>query len=392
MRVAIVGGGPAGSSLAIRLARRGLNVDLFERARFPRAKPCGEGLMPKALEDLAELGVLEVAEATGQRFAGIAYVCGTHRAEARFPATPGRIDHGLGVSRELLDQAMLERAGSMPGVQLHEETRVNGFRMERGRVRAVCTDRGELPCDVLVGADGRSSLVRRRAGLDGAAPCRPRGALVGRLLGIEGPLPEVVEVHVVPGAEVYLTPVGQGRVQVVVCLEAAALPALAGDGAGAFRRLLGGSPATAALLARAQGMGEVRAVARLSVGARQVASQGIFLAGDAAGFLDPVTGEGTSLALSDTRWLAPLLEELAAGRPLPEVEAAYARAIRGERRQVAVLTHLVLALLRYPWLAGAAIQRLERRPELFRRLVAIAAGLSGFDQVRPAEVLSVLVP
>ena len=50
MRISIVGGGPAGSSLAIRLARRGLAVDLFERARFPRAKPCGEGLMPKAVQ------------------------------------------------------------------------------------------------------------------------------------------------------------------------------------------------------------------------------------------------------------------------------------------------------------------------------------------------------
>jgi 2-polyprenyl-6-methoxyphenol hydroxylase-like FAD-dependent oxidoreductase len=347
--------------------------------------------MPKALADLEELGVLSEMQAAGRSFAGIAYVAGKKRAEARFPTVPGRHDQGLGVARETLDLALVERAESLPGVTLHQETRVNGFRTQDGRVVAVKTDHGELPCEVLVAADGRTSLLRRRAGLEGPAPARPRGALVGRL-EVEGRFSEVVEVHLLDRGECYLTPVGAGQLQVALCLEDSAMQEIHGDSEGTLRRYMESSPALAELLSRSHLVGKIRGVGKLSVAATRPSSQGLFLAGDAAGFLDPVTGEGTSLALADTRVLAPLVRELVEGAPLAEVERAYQRGIAIHRRQVGALTHLVLALVRFPRVAHFMVARLQRRPRIFARLVAVAAGLSDFHEVQVGEVLSVLVP
>ena len=133
-------------------------------------------------------------------------------------------------------------------------------------------------------------------------------------------------------------------------------------------------------------------VGKLGARAAAVTRDGLFLAGDAAGFLDPVTGEGTSLAFSDTRALAPALVAAAEGIPWPEVERMYAQAMAGPRTQVAVLTQLVLALSRFRSLSRFALRRLAAKPALLSRLVAVAAGMGSFQDVRLGEALSLLLP
>jgi len=82
--VVIAGAGPAGASLAVMLGRAGLSVEVYDTHRFPREKPCGEGLMP------AGVGVLErhgLADAVGGApFYGVRYYAGTLVAEGRFPS------------------------------------------------------------------------------------------------------------------------------------------------------------------------------------------------------------------------------------------------------------------------------------------------------------------
>lgn len=392
MKVAIAGAGPAGSSLAIRLGRAGLEVDLFDRARFPRAKPCGEGLMPKAVEDLAELGVLGALRQASGAFHGIAWVTPDTRAEARFPELSGGVgvSVGLGVPRELLDVTLVEAAAATPGVQVHQGVGVLRAVRRDGRVVAVETDLGELPCHALVAADGRRSRLRVAAGLDRPPRTRPRAALVAAL-EVDGPPSPLVEVHILPFGEAYLTPTGPGRLQVALCLEADALRDVAKDPEAALRRHLALGTETARL-ADAPLASEARVVAQLGARAAAVTEDGLFLAGDAAGFVDPVTGEGTSLAFSDTRALAPALVAAAEGMSWPQAEQMYRRAMAGPRRQVAALTHLVLGLSRFRGLADFALRRLARRPALLGRLVAVAAGLGSFRDVRLGEALSLLVP
>lgn len=81
--VLIAGGGIAGSALAIGLGQRGLSVEVFERASFPREKPCGEGLMPAGVASLERLGVPVINE--GLEFVGIRYWYGKRVAEGRLP-------------------------------------------------------------------------------------------------------------------------------------------------------------------------------------------------------------------------------------------------------------------------------------------------------------------
>lgn len=390
MRVVIAGAGPAGSSLAIRLGRAGIEVDLFDKTTFPRSKPCGEGLMPKAVEDLAALGVLGALREVSGTFHGIAWVTDDARAEARFPELPGHVGVGLGIPRERLDTVLVEQAAVTPGVRIHMGVGIQEVLRRDGRVVAVRTEQGELPCDAVVAADGRRSRLRAAAGLDRPPRTRPRAALVAAL-EIDGPAPEVVEVHILPAGEAYLTPTGPGRLQVALCEEADALKDAAGDPEGALRRRLAMGKGTAHL-ADAPLASEVRAVGRLGARAAAVTAGGLFLAGDAAGFLDPVTGEGTSLAFSDSRALAPALVAAAEGMPWPEVERMYARAMAGPRNQVAALTHLVLAVSRFRGLAGMALRRAARRPALLSRLVAVAAGMGSFQDIRLGEALSLLVP
>jgi 2-polyprenyl-6-methoxyphenol hydroxylase-like FAD-dependent oxidoreductase len=83
--VLIAGGGPAGSSLAILLARAGLCVELHDRARFPREKVCGEGLMPAGVAALGRLGVT----VEGRPFRGVRYHCGELSVEGEFPGSAG---------------------------------------------------------------------------------------------------------------------------------------------------------------------------------------------------------------------------------------------------------------------------------------------------------------
>ena len=101
----VVGGGPAGSALAIMLGRRGVRVRLYEKATHPRLKPCGEGLLPhgvRALDDIA--GLPNVPRVRGLRF------CAKDVSiDADFPDQPGLV-----VRRDRFDAWLFERAASTP--------------------------------------------------------------------------------------------------------------------------------------------------------------------------------------------------------------------------------------------------------------------------------------
>jgi len=109
--VLIGGGGIAGSSLAILLGRRGLTVELYERGRFPKEKPCGEGLMPGGVAVLHRLGLREAVG--GAPFYGVRYHFGRQTAQGRFPPTSGFPVAGRGQRRKHLDQ--VPPRGELPG-------------------------------------------------------------------------------------------------------------------------------------------------------------------------------------------------------------------------------------------------------------------------------------
>src|SRR5512146_2005721 len=137
--VLIVGGGPAGSSAAVALARAGVDVLIVDRARFPRDKPCAEYLSPEASRILDAMGVLDHVEQSGAaaligvrvRAPNGSVIAGDFIAEHGYR---GYRDRGLSVRREVLDAMLLDCARAA-GARVLEGTRVVDAVLDGGRVR-----------------------------------------------------------------------------------------------------------------------------------------------------------------------------------------------------------------------------------------------------------------
>src|SRR5579871_5820815 len=201
----VVGGGPAGARCAIGLSRAGLRVLVVERAEEGRDKPCGEGLMPRGAEALSRAGLgalLDGAPPLG----AIALHAAGRTVEARFRAA------GAGVRRRDLDRRLLEHARAS-GAAVRFGARVRS--VERGRAgMAVRLDGGAAVADVVVGADGVRSTVRRALGL--ARDERP--ARVGVVGHAAGEWRDAVDFHFGEGFQLALTPV-PGGVSVAALVE-----------------------------------------------------------------------------------------------------------------------------------------------------------------------------
>lgn len=357
--VVVAGGGPAGLALAAGAARAGLDVLVLERRGLPADKACGEGLLPGAVEALQALGAVPLLEPEGwARLSAVRWIDdGGAVAEARLPA-PG----GLGVRRLALSRALLALA-RRAGAEVRERAEVSGHRREAERV-VVETAGGEESARVLVAADGLASPVRGREGLEAPAPGPARFGL-RRHFALR-PWTDAVEVHFAGGAEAYVTPAGPGRVGVAFLFER--------EAPGGFEGLLSRFPRLRERLGAAPPDGEPRGAGPLRRRASALAADRVVLLGDAAGSLDPITGEGLSVSLEAAADLARLLPEALARHAGRETFLPYERAARARHRRQAAVAGLVLAMARRPRLRRGVIGGLSRSPALFAALLRRALG------------------
>ncbi len=307
--VTIVGGGPAGSSLAIALGRAGARVALYEKATFPRLKPCGEGLLPHGVAALERL----VGLPSAPRVRGLRFSAGGETVDVDFPA-----GHGLVVRRDRLDTWLFTAAAETPGVDVRTGTAFDG---ERGRV--------------LVGADGAKSRFHR---LLPATPDRPRRVgLSTHVHGIAG-VEDRVEVFFHDHGEVYIAPAGGGETLVAGLFD---YRHFRRDG---LPHLLGTLPALRDRVERLELTTPLLASAPLGLRVPRVVDHArqLLLVGDAAGCPDPITGDGMALALSSTELAADAIltgrlgdyqrQRLARGRRARRLGRLMLRLSRTERR------------------------------------------------------------
>jgi len=372
--VAIVGAGPAGSATALLLARAGVAVRIVERARFPRRKVCGEYLNAGAVAALQRLGVLDAVRAVAAPLRGVRLV-----ARGAAPLTLPFAREALACPRDVLDALLLE-AACAAGARV-ERARAEEAIVERGRCVGVRVrdDDGtlrELRAGAVVGADGVGSLVARKLGLAKPSRGEPRYAIGGHYEGFEA-LDGHVEMYAGEGAYFALNPLGGDRANVMVVVPRARLARWSHDvdaGVGGAAAALGAGVRSFAGATRS---GERVSVGPLAHAVRRAAAPGALLAGDAAGFLDPFTGQGVFLALTSAEDAAQTL--LAALRE-PAREAAlfdaYGRRRAADLRARGRLCTAVATLVRVPVLARRAARRLARFPDAAAALLDALGGVT----------------
>jgi len=337
--VLVAGAGPAGLATALIAARAGLVATVVDPRPAPIDKACGEGLMPGAVRALRELGV----DPPGFDFRGIGYRDGRHVAEALFRSGPGR-----GVRRTDLQATLLAavRANGVPVLQRAATT----IGQDAESVTAA-----DLTARYLVAADGLHSPIARARGLvrPPVASRRPRWGL--RRHFETSPWSDLVQVYWSPTAEAYVTPVGPGLVGVAV---------LSSDRA-PFDEQLGRFPDLADRLDGAKS-GPVRGAGPLRRRTSTRVDGRVLLVGDAAGYVDALTGEGIAVSLACAK---VLVECLVAGRT-ERYESLWLRESRRYRAltssllwasgRPALRRRLVPAAQRVPWAFGAVVGQLAR--------------------------------
>jgi len=356
--VIVVGGGPAGLATALAAARKDLDVLLLERGALPADKACGEGLLPLGVEALGRLEVTPLLDASARTaLRALRWVDGELCLDLPLPG-PG----GLGVRRTALSAA-LAAAARAAGVEVREGWSVSAHRRAADHVEVrgpEGAERGRL----LVAADGLTSAIRRREGLELPPGGAPRFGL--RRHFALPPWVDAVEVHFGDGVEAYVTPVGPHRVCVAFLVEEAARAP--------YRQLLARFPALQERLDGAELDSPPAGAGPLARSARARVLDRLVLAGDAGGYVDAITGEGLSLALRGAIELARVLPRALARGASQQALAGWERGEARRFGRYAATARFVLGLARRPSARRATMSFLSRHPRLGARLLGAAIG------------------
>jgi flavin-dependent dehydrogenase len=336
--VLIAGAGPAGAIAAVILARAGARVLLVDRARFPRDKLCGDTLNPGAVAVLHALGLAGGVYDRALRLRGMRVTGPGAEVSARYPDAI----IGLALPRRDFDEWLLGhaiRAGARfeGGIAVRRPLTEgpSGAAVVKGLVVAgERTNSRELrlPATLTIAADGRRSLLARSLGLSRQTRAPRRWAFGAYAAGVAG-MTDLGEMHVRAAGYVGVAPLPDGLIN--VCVVTGPRPA-GRTPAEVIQTALERDEELRARFAGARFVSPARVLGPLAADVRAPGCDGLLLAGDAAGFVDPMTGDGLHLAMQGAALAAAeALHVLEAGDvrgAVARLETARRRALGGKLR------------------------------------------------------------
>jgi flavin-dependent dehydrogenase len=368
--VVVIGAGPAGSVAATLVARQGARVLLVERKAFPRAKVCGGCLNGVAVAVLDRVGLGARVRALGARpLSGITLHHGAREAHLAVPP-------GLAVTRAALD-ASLVAAAVEAGVVFAPETAAllmdEGADAAHDGWRQVALQPRHSPASivrarVVLAADGLTHSSLRECGAFRSTLARNARVGIGSLCraGAVSTRRGTITMAIGRSGYVGAVEVEDGRINVAAAVDACALKA-SGHPAAAIAAILEGArvPYEPGLLEDVEWTGTVPLTRRLP----RPVSRRVFVLGDAAGYVEPFTGEGMAWAFAAAEAVAPLAAEAIAhwhDGLSAAWQSAYTRRVRREQRWCRVIA----SGLRVPPVVSIVIAALRHRPELARPVLA----------------------
>ena len=401
----IVGGGPSGSSCAYWLARAGWDVAVIEKKVFPRAKTCGDGLTPRSVRQLHDMGIEDQVRALGHRYEGLRSYGFGQKLEMKWPEHPNFPDYGYCITRHDLDalvagNAESEGATVLNGVEALEvlditepssDLRLAGASGVRVKSKAT-GEIGEIRGRVLVVADGANSRIGRSLGTQRRREW-PMGMAIRGYYRSDMASDPFIESHldirdaegnVVPGYG-WIFPLGDGRINVGVGLLSTDRRWKGVNTTKLMETFVDYAPehwgiSKGAALNEPTGG---RLPMGFSVGPRTGAN--VIVIGDASGSINPFNGEGISYGYETGRLAAASIAESLQGGG-DEALAHFDVRLSDAYGAYYDVARAFVRLISEPKLMAICVSVGMRSETLMSELLAMMSNLMRPDELGPAEV------
>lgn len=312
-QILIVGAGPAGTSAAIRLAKKGFAVKLIEREKFPRQKLCGEFISPECFVHFKELGVLdEMFANNGERITETIFYALNGNSINVPSGWFGQNETALGLSRAEMDFQLLQRAKQV-GVEVLEETHVVGLIMENEQVLGVKTKTDEILADITIDATGRARVLGK---LIEKQTQNQKSKIQNRLVGFKAHLKNVemekgrCEIYSFRGGYGGLNFVENGIGNHCFLIKSEIVKDFGGDVEKILEKVIFQNVRAKETMQNAKPIFDWLAVSVDGFGVKNLnPAPNLVAIGDAGAFIDPFTGSGMLMAMESGEILSEAIND-----------------------------------------------------------------------------------
>jgi menaquinone-9 beta-reductase len=375
--VAIVGAGPGGSATAHYLAQRGARVALIDKAAFPRDKTCGDGLTPRAVAVLQDMGLTERLAPNSQTIRRFEVVApNRRRTVAGIPGTQTLPDFAWVVPRLALDDAIRQRALDS-GAVYFAESQVDDIAIATGQASVRFTHAGQTEAiqarHVVIATGANTALLVKLAILNAQPPTMVAArAYFEGLRDLEDTWQLRFDGVPLPGYG-WIFPTGPGAANIGAGFYA---HKRAGSAAETFKHFVA-NPALRAMLSSARQISPMKGYPlRCDFARAPTHGERVLLVGEAAGLVNPLTGEGIDYALESGRIAAAHLSRMLQGDgDTAQARASYDADLRAHFQSLFEFCELVRdRLCDKAWLLNVLVGVANRRPALRSKLALVVLG------------------